>query len=60
VTCVVCGATLFDADIDDFFAGLAIADDAINAPAVKQLTKIKPCVFMLSSCFDFSLRFVAP
>jgi hypothetical protein len=47
VTCVVCGAILFDFDTEDFFAGLPIAGDAINAPAARQLTKIKPLVFML-------------
>jgi hypothetical protein len=46
-TSVVCGAVRFDFDIEDFFAGLPIAGDAINAPAAKQLTKIKPLVFML-------------
>jgi hypothetical protein len=46
VTCVVCGAIRFDFDIDDFFAGLPIAGDAINAPTAKQLTKIKPLVFI--------------
>jgi hypothetical protein len=44
---VVCGATIFDLAIDDFFVGLAIAGDAINAPAAKQLTKIKPLLFIL-------------
>jgi hypothetical protein len=46
VTCVVCGATLFDVDVDDFFAGLPIVGDAINAPAAKQLMKINPLVFI--------------
>jgi hypothetical protein len=34
-------------DTEDFFSGLALAVDAINAPAAKQLTKIKPLLFML-------------
>jgi hypothetical protein len=46
VTCVVCGAIRFDVDPEDFFAGLPIAGDAINAPAAKQLMKSKPLVFM--------------
>jgi len=52
-TCVVCGAVRFD--IEDFFAGLPIAGDAINAPAAKQLTKIKPLVFHVFSLFMFYL-----
>ena len=44
---VVCGAIRFDFDTEDFFAGLPIAGDAINAPAAKQLTKIKPLLFIL-------------
>jgi hypothetical protein len=46
-TCVVCGLIRFDFDAEDFFAGLPIAGDAINAPAARQLMKIKPLVFML-------------
>jgi hypothetical protein len=46
VICVVCGAIRFDFAIEDFFAGLPIAGDAINAPTAKQLTKITPFVFM--------------
>jgi hypothetical protein len=46
-------------DTEDFFAGFPIAGDAINAPAAKQLTKIRPLFFIFSSCCDFLLRFVA-
>jgi hypothetical protein len=53
-TCVVCGAVRFDFDIEDFFAGLPIAGDAINAPAAKQLTKIKPLVFHVFNLFIFT------
>jgi hypothetical protein len=44
VTCVVCGVVRFDFD---FFVGLATAGDDTNALAAKQLTKIKPLLFML-------------
>jgi len=48
-----------DLDTEDFFAGFPIAGDAINAPAAKQLTKIRPFFFIFSSCCYFLLRFVA-
>jgi hypothetical protein len=51
----VCPADRFDLDTEDFFSGLAIAGADTNAPATKQLTKIKPLLFMLSSCSDFPL-----
>jgi hypothetical protein len=35
VTSAVFGAIRFDFDAEDFFAGLAIAGGAINAPAAK-------------------------
>jgi hypothetical protein len=47
VTCVVWGAVRFDFETEDFFADLPIAGDAINPPAAKQLTKIKPLLFIL-------------
>jgi hypothetical protein len=53
VTCVVCGAVRFDFDAEDFFAGLPITGDAINAPTAKQLTKIKPLLFMLFLLLSF-------
>jgi hypothetical protein len=39
-------ADRFDLDTD-FLSGLASAGDATNAPAAKQLTKIKPLVLIL-------------
>jgi hypothetical protein len=40
---------LFDIDLPaDFFAGFANEGDAINAPAARQLMKIKPLLFMNS------------
>jgi len=43
----VCAVDRFDLDTEDFFSGLAIAGEATNAPAAKQLMKIKPLLFIL-------------